>query len=308
MNIYTRTAILITFVAATGCTSVKDYYGMGPQKSFKSPEAAVNAFAAALRSDSKSALKEILGPGADDVLDSGDPVQARNDAENFLHLYDQRHATSSNGDGSLTLVVGDDSWPFPIPLVHDGNRWRFDTERGKEEIINRRIGRNELSTLQVCRGLVDAQREYKSMNPEGNGAFASKLVSDPGKKNGLYWPAEEGSPPSPAGEFIARASGEGYRRDASGQPVPFHGYYYKLLTSQGPAAPGGAKGYLVNGVLTDGFAVLAWPADYQNSGVMTFLVNQLGVVYQRDLGPETATLGPAIQTFDPDPQWDVCED
>lgn len=278
------------------------------QSAYGSPDAAGAALVTALRSDPHDALTGVLGPEAGELLESGDPVQDRNDRARFVERYDERHSTAVNADGSATLLVGADDWPFPIPLVPDGaGRWRFDAERGVDELINRRVGANELSTIEVCRAIVDAQREYVELNPEGLHCFASTFHSDAGRRNGLYWKTEPGEPESPMGELVAEASREGYVHSA-GTPNPYHGYRYGLLLAQGPSAPGGARSYLVNGHLEKGFAVVAWPAEYGQSGVMTFLTSSDGIVYERDLGPETSTLAATIETFDPDAGWSVCEE
>ena len=249
----------------------------------------------------------MLGPEAHDLLESGDPVQDRNDRARFLERYDEHHATEANADGSATLLVGTDDWPFPIPLVQEAGGWRFDDEGGVEELINRRVGANELSTIEVCRAIVDAQREYRQLDPEGKGCYASTFFSDEGRRNGLYWQTAPGEPESPMGERVAEASREGYVHSV-GNPAPYHGYRYGLLLAQGPSAPGGARTYLVDGHLERGFAVVAWPAEYGQSGVMTFLVSSAGIVYERDLGPETSTLAATMEIFDPDASWSVCEE
>jgi hypothetical protein len=229
--------------------------------------------------------------------------------ERFLAAYDEKNSLVAEPDGSTTLQVGTDDWPMPIPLVKRSSSWRFDTRRGKEEILNRRIGRNELSVEQTCLAIVDAQREYVSADRDGDGVreYAQKVISDPGKKDGLYWETGPTELPSPLGPLVAEAVDEGYgaTKNESGQRRPFHGYYFKLLKSQGPEAPGGDREYVVNGKMTEGFAVVAWPAEYGNSGVMTFLVNHLGIVYQRNLGKETARIASAMALFDPDPDWSL---
>lgn len=291
-------ALLVTL----GCSSTKPV----KQTTFATPDAAVDGLISALRTDSVDSLVKVLGPEAEDLLYSGDPVQDHNARVSFLERYDQRHQMVGNEDGSVTLVVGDNQWPMPIPVVRDGDVWRFDTARGEDEIINRRVGDNELSTINVCRAFVDAQRDYRAINPEGNGAYAEKLLSDDGRKNGLFWKTEPGQPPSPMGEFVADAADEGYRKSVTRQP--YHGYYFRLLRGQGPHAPGGEQNYMKNGKLTEGFAVIAWPAEYGDSGIMSFLVSHNGIVYQRDLGEKTAQVAEAIQAFDPDAKWSICEE
>jgi len=207
-----------------------------------------------------------------------------------------------DGDGRATLVLGDDDWPFPIPLVRVNENWRFDTAAGRDEILFRRIGRNELSTIQAALAYVDAQQDYAEKNFGGANAYAQRIVSRPGKKDGLYWPAVQGEPESPLGEFAARAALDGYRPGQ--QRIPFHGYYYKVLTRQGPAAPGGALDYIVKGNMIGGFALIAYPAEYDNSGIKTFMVNQDGVVYEKDLGLNTARIASGIAAFNPDQGWE----
>jgi hypothetical protein len=271
--------------------------------SFKTPQDAVDAFVTALQKDDTAELAKLLGPEVDDLLSSGDPVQDKANRQRFLDLYKAKHSLSKEGDDSMVLVVGDDDWPFPIPIVEDNGKWRLDGEAGADELIYRRVGANELGAIAVCRGVVDAEKEYASEGRDGDpaGIYALKLMSDEGMHNGLYWPAGEGEAPSPAGPFLARATGEGYHFGA--QRSPYHGYYYRMLYAQGPNARGGAKDYFADGLMTQGFALIAWPADYGSSGVQTFIVNQDGGVYQKDLGEDTATVVEAIETFDPDSTW-----
>jgi hypothetical protein len=203
----------------------------------------------------------------------------------------------------MEVVLGHDNWPFPIPIVKGDQGWFFDTQAGKEEILNRRIGRNELDTVAVCQGYVDAQREYASVDRELDGIiqYAQKVISDPGKRNGLYWEPAEGEAPSPAGPFVARAAAEGYKR--SDKPIPFHGYYFRILKAQGPKAAGGAYNYVINGHMVAGFALVAWPADYGASGIMTFVVNQNGIVYEKDLGSKTDKIVQKMTRYNPDETW-----
>jgi hypothetical protein len=209
----------------------------------------------------------------------------------------------------VTLLAGDDEWPLPIPIVQDGSgkRWVFDTASGKDEVITRRIGRNELTVIEVCKAIGDAQREYAQREVRGDGLpeYARKFISDPGTKNGLYWPTAEGEKPSPLGEAVAEAQVAGYSTSASptGEPRPYHGYLYRILTAQGKDAPGGAEDYVINGRLIGGFAVIAWPVDYGSSGIMTFITNYAGEVYQKDLGEETDKLAQGLTEFNPDPTW-----
>jgi hypothetical protein len=279
------------------------------QQSFATPDDALTAVVQDLKSDNLSDLFRIFGPGIEPILNSGDPVADQNARERFVAYAEEHHHFDGSGD-ILTLVIGKDDWPFPIPLKKVDERWRFDTEAGKEEMLNRRIGENELSTIQTMLAVVDAQIDYAEFQRQRSGMpeYAQHILSSPGKMDGLYWPAEEGRPLSPLGPLVAAARAAGYRRSAAAeQPTPYHGYYFKLLTSQGPNAPGGAADFIVNGRMIGGFGLVAWPARWGDSGVMTFIVNHDGVVYQKNLGPQTATLAPAINRFDPDSNWQKVE-
>jgi hypothetical protein len=280
-----------------------------PQEQFASANAAVDSLVACLRTDNRQQLREILGPASKDLVQSGDPVEDANRIHTFLKAYDEKHAFMVNDDGSMTLVVGNTDWPLPIPVVRDrtSEKWFFDTAAGKEEMINRRIGRNELYTMQVCRAIADAQREYAMEDANGDGvpAYAQKFISDRGKKNGLYWVSKDGDPASPLGPLVAEAEEHGYVAAKAGtaEPRPFHGYLYRILKSQGPNAKGGARDYVVNGQMIGGFAVVAYPASYGSSGVTSFIINQDGDLYERDLGPDTAKIASAMTAFDPDSSW-----
>jgi hypothetical protein len=304
LNLAKLGSVAIFLLFTTGCTST------ATQKSFASPDDAVTALVNAARAHDRPALKTIFGPDSDALLSSGDAVADHNAAEAFVKGYDAKHAIVPGDNGAMTLVIGDKDWPFPIPLLKDDqkNDWHFDTAAGKEEILNRRIGRNELYTIQVCRAVADAQREYARMDPDGDGvpAYAEKFISDPGKKNGLYWKTEEGEPQSPLGSLVADAMSHGYAatHDPNSGPHAFHGYYYRMLQSQGPSAEGGAHDYIINGQRIGGFSAVAYPAQYGNSGVMTFIVDQDGDVYQQDLGDDTATTAKAMTSFDPSPGWE----
>ena len=275
------------------------------QQVFPSPDAAVTALVAADKADDMKTLSSILGPDADQVLSSGDPVADKNARDDFVRRYQEMHRLAYDDQGRVILYIGAGNWPVPIPLVKKDGGWVFDTAAGKDELLYRRIGRNELFTIKVLEDLAEAQAEYASeaRDGESSGQFARKILSDSGKHNGLYWEAAEGQPESPIGPLVASASAEGYKKDSSGSPIPFHGYYYKVLTRQGRSAPGGAKNYLVNGKMTKGFAFLAYPAEYRASGVMTFMINQDGVIVQKDLGPDTATLASATAEYNPDKTW-----
>lgn len=277
----------------------------GPQpKRFESVPAAVDALVAALRTGDQKALVEILGEAGRPLVYSGDPVSDRANIARFLTEYDQRHQLQAGG-GKVVLHVGSDDYPLPIPLVPDGPSWRWDTEAGKEEVLDRRVGRNELATMQVCLAYVDAQREYYSRDRDSNRIleYAQRFGSTPGKRDGLYWPTKSGEPPSPFGDLVVQARGEGYRATKGGGRTPYHGYLYRILLAQGPQATGGAYDYVVGGHMIGGFALVAFPAQYGVSGVMTFIVNHDGVVYEKDLGAKTAQLAEAMKRFDPDTTW-----
>jgi hypothetical protein len=275
------------------------------QKSFASPRQAVDTLLAAVRANDDAALLAILGPDSEDLIFSGDEVADRNGRARFLTAYEEKNSIEPEAEDRVMLQVGARDYPFPIPLVRQGPTWRFDTQAGKEEILNRRIGRNELHTIEVMHAYVDAQREYACLKRGGEGAeFAQKLTSSPGKKDGLYWQTEEGGEESPFGPLIARAAEEGYRGGLDEvPPEPFHGYYFKILTAQGGHATGGPFDYVVGGKMVLGFALVAYPAKYGASGIMTFIVNQEGVIYEKDLGQETAAAAAAMTAFDPDGTW-----
>jgi hypothetical protein len=295
-----RTLVVLLGLALVAACSMKKE----DHSTFKTPEEAVAAFVAALQKGDTAALAVLLGPGSEELLDSGDPVQDADDRAGFLDAYAAKNALVEDGADRRTLVIGEKDWPMPIPIVRGDGGWRFDGEAGIDELIYRRVGANELGAIDVSRGFVDAQWEYASEGRDGDppGIFALKLVSDPGLHNGLYWAVAEGEPESPAGPFVAAAAEEGYRR-TEGERTPYHGYYYRMLYAQGANANGGEREYFKDGLLTEGFALIAWPADYGSSGVQTFIVNQDGVVFQKDLGEDTATVVESIQVFDPDSSW-----
>lgn len=270
-------------------------------QTFGSPEEAVKALVAAA-GDSKAVLA-ILGPEARPIIDSGDPAADKADRERFLKSYGQASRLMKSGDDMMLLVVGKDDWIFPIPLVKEASGWRFDTEEGKEEILNRRIGRNELSAIQAMQAYVDAQREYYLRNPQNDKLlqYAQRFISAQGKRDGLYFPVKAGEQASPLGPLFDRT-----QAGKQGEPrkrVPYHGYYYRILKGQGPAAPGGSYSYLAQGKMIGGFALVAYPATYGNSGVMTFVISHGGVVYEKDLGPKTAEVAQKITRFNPDKTW-----
>ena len=274
------------------------------QQTFPSPEEGVRALIDAAKNNDTASLLQVLGPEAQSFINTGDPVSDRASRTRFVEAYEEAHTLVQSGDTQAILQVGKDAWPFPIPLVKDNTSWRFDSKAGKEELLNRRIGRNELDVIQVCLAYVDAQREYYMRNPQHVALlqYASKFVSTKSKRDGLYWETMADEPPSPLGPLVAQARREGYKR-AAGQPTPYHGYYYKMLTGQGAKAPGGAYDYVVRGQMVGGFAMVAYPAQYGSSGIMTFIVNHDGVVYEKDLGPNTSALAHAMTKFNPDETW-----
>jgi hypothetical protein len=277
------------------------------QKSFATPEEAVAAFVAALRSNDEKQLVAIFGPDAKALTSSGDPVRDAQRRAAFIADYDRKNRLAPEGS-RMVLSVGEQDWPFAIPLVKAGDRWVFDTKAGKEEILNRRVGENEIDTVQTLLAIVDAQREYAMKPRDGDGVrkYAEKLASDPGRQNGLFWKTAPGEEQSPLGPLAAEAFAEGYRKGQQG-PVPYHGYYFRILKKQGKHAPGGAFDYVAQKRMIGGFAVVAYPAVYGSSGVMTFIVNHDGVVYQKNLGRETAKAAAAITAFDPDASWKKVE-
>ena len=277
----------------------------GNEKTFASPGDAVLALYNAVKSNDGQALSAILGSNSGPILHTGDEVADKKMGTDFIRRYDQMHRVVMEPDQTVTLYVGADNWPMPIPIVKNSNgAWYFDTESGKQEILYRRIGRNENDAIEVLYTLVEAQRDYASATHDGDKTkhYAMKFVSTEGKQNGLYWKTSDNESPSPIGPLLVAATGEGYAMK-QGQQEPFHGYYYRILSKQGAAAKGGARDYMVNGQLTRGFAFVAYPAEYRNSGVMTFIVNQDGVVYEKDLGQDTGKLAAAMSEFDPDSSW-----
>jgi len=279
------------------------------QKSFTSAEEAVKALVTAARNNDDKELLAIFGADAKDLIFSGDRVADKERREKFLGAYDEKNKLLPEGN-SMILLIGKNDWPYPIPIAKKGETWFFDTQKGKEEVLNRRIGENELYTIQTCLAIVDAQREYAMTDRDGDNLheYAEKFASDPRKMNGLYWETKEGEEPSPLGEIFAKARTEGYfQKWKKSNPEPYHGYYYRILKAQGKNAPGGAYDYVLKGSMLGGFAVVAWPAKYGNSGVTTFIVNHDGVVYQKDLGNNTAKIAQAMKLYDPDKTWKKAE-
>ena len=297
-------ALLLAGLVILGAGPFRPAAGAAAPRSFASPEQAVTTLVDAIKAGNQKALLDMLGPEGRSLVYSGDPVADRNTMQRFVAEYDRAHRLEAGG-GKIILYVGQDDYPLPIPVVPDGTVWRFDTRAGKEEILNRRIGKNELEAIQVCLAYVDAQREYyaEDRNADGLREYATRFASTPGKHDGLYWGTTPGERPSPLGPLVASARAEGYRRGQGGAPVPYHGYYYRILTAQGPEAPGGAYDYTTRGHMIGGFALVAFPARYGVSGVMTFIVNHEGIVYQKDLGANTAAIARGLRLFNPGAGW-----
>ena len=297
-------ALLVTlWSSAAACFAATEQ--TQKQRVFRSPASAAAALVGAARVDNLKEMAAILGPEGEDVVSSGDAVADNNAREDFTKRYDQMHRLAYNAQGQVILYVGADNWPLPIPIVKHGDRWLFDTAEGKSELLYRRVGRNELFTVDVLQELADAQSEYADLQRKSSGEvqYAQTILSDDGKKNGLFWPTGGDEPESPIGPLIADATAEGYKRDPSGKPAPVHGYLYKVLKGQGVDAPGGAQDYVVAGKMTKGFAFLAYPAEYGDSGVMTFMIDKDGVIVEKDLGPDTEKIAPTMTTFNPDKTW-----
>jgi Protein of unknown function (DUF2950) len=287
----------------TAATLVAMTCAAGAQQSFKTPEQAAEALVSAARPGNRITLLAVLGRDGADIVSSGDEVADTAMRQRFVAAYEAKHRITMDGDSKAVMVIGQEDFPFPIPIVRKNGMWQFDSAAGRLEILHRRIGRNELAAIQACLAYVDAQNEYaeKDRTGAGAGVYAQRIVSRPGSKDGLYWPASQGEEESPLGELVAQATAEGYRAD--GRRTPFHGYYYKVLTRQGDRAPGGALNYVAGGKMIGGFALVAYPAEYGNSGVMTFVVNHNGTIFQKDLGPQTEKLAARMTSFNPNDTW-----
>jgi hypothetical protein len=302
-------AAMIWFVMICWLTAAGTAFAAAPkQAAFKSPEEAADALVAALRANDERRLAALFGPESGKLIGSGDAIADRAVRTKFVTAFDETHKIEMQGDATAVLSVGKDDWPLPVPLVKRGDAWRFDAKKGQDELVNRRIGKNELFTIQVLLAIVDAQQEYSSEDRNGDGRleYAQRFRSREGKTDGLYWPASQGGVESPLGPLAATASREGYKQEGS-KRMPYHGYYFRILTGQGKDAAGGAYSYLAQGHMIGGFAVVAWPAKYGSSGIMTFIVNQDGVVYQKNLGPETAAIASKMSVFNPDAGWSKAE-
>jgi hypothetical protein len=292
-------------ILLTACFPSRSRAQQKDQKTFSSPEDASNALVKAAESNDEKAMLDILGPDEKRLVSSGDETEDADSRANFAHRYQEMHRLVKEPDGTTTLYTGAENWPMPIPLVNKGDSWYFDTEAGKKEILYRRIGQNEISAIRVCEELVAAEKEYYSTQHD---QYAEKFFSDEGQHNGLYWKAADGEPQSPIGPLVASAVAEGYAKGRDDAPTPYRGYYYHILIGQGKNGPDGAKSYIVNGKMTDGFAFVAYPAEYRSSGVMTFIVSEDGVVYQKDLGKKTGVLAKAMKDYNPDSSWQKGED
>ena len=298
------TKLALVAMLLTVCVPTRSMAQQPGQKMFSSAEEATNALVTAAQANDEKMMLAILGPDGKQIVSSGDETEDANSRADFVKRYQEMHRLVKEPDGTTVLYIGAHNWPAPIPLVHKGNSWYFDTEAGKKEILYRRIGRNEMSAIRVCQELVAAQKEYSAEHKE----YAREIFSDEGQHNGLYWKAADGEPQSPIGPLVASAVAQGYAKNQQGAPTPYRGYYFHILTRQGKNAPGGAKNYVVNGKMTEGFAFVAYPAEYRSSGVMTFIATGDGVVYQKDLGGKTGVLAKAMKEYDRDPSWQKAEE
>jgi hypothetical protein len=303
-------ALITLGLAFTSCSKQErpaETQAQAAQKTFASPDDAAKALVDAAKADNREAMLAIFGPGSKDIIYSADAAQDKAEFAGFVSDYDVMHRWRKQDNGSELLITGADNKTFPIPLKkNDAGQWYFDTAAGKEEIIARRIGKNEMAAIDICAAIGDAQRQYFSQPHDGVKQYAQKFISDEGKQNGLYWPPVEGQPKSPLGPVVAYATAEGYKVQPN-QHHPFWGYYFVMLDKQGPDAKGGAKNYIVNGKMTGGFAVLAYPAQYGDSGIMTIVINQNGIAYQKDLGKTTDEVAATITEFNPDNTWKPVE-
>ena len=293
----------ITILLAA-CASTRSMAQQPGQKTFSSSADAATALVTAAQNNDEKVLLDILGPDGKQIVSSGDEAEDAQNRANFVQKYQEMHRLVKEPDGTTTLYIGAENWPTPIPLVNKGHSWYFDTEAGKQEILYRRIGENELSTIRVCQELVAAQKEFHTAQHD---EYAQTIFSDEGQHNGLYWKAAPGEPQSPIGPLVAAAVAKGHDKNRDGAPTPYRGYYYHILTRQGKDGAGGAKKYIVNGKMTDGFAFVAYPAEYRSSGVMTFIVNEDGVVYEKDLGKKTESLANSMKEYNPSSSWQEAE-
>ena len=300
---FPKSAVAAVFL--TACLSMTSIAQQMGQKTFSSPEDASTALVTAAQNNDERAMIEILGPDAKQIVSSGDDTEDTNNRANFVQRYKEMHRLVTEPDGTTTLYIGAENWPTPIPLVIKGNTWYFDTDAGKQEILYRRIGQNETSAIAVCQELVAAQKEYRATH---DNEYALKFFSDEGQHNGLYWRATEGESQSPIGPLVASAMADGYAQSQNGTPTPYRGYHFRILMHQKKTASSEAKRYVVNGKMTGGFAFVAYPAEYRSSGVMTFIVNEDGVVYEKDLGKKTDVLAKAMKEYNPNSSWQETDD
>jgi hypothetical protein len=301
--------LLVTAGTLTlSCSSVADKSQV--QKTFPTAEGAVEAMIEAAKADNLDELSAIFGPGSEDLLSSGDPVADRRQREVVLAAFHQSWKLVDRGPDTRELIIGNEEWPFTVPLVKDQDGWRFDSAAGEEEILARRIGRNELSVIEICMTYWQAQNVYAKRGHDGKpaGIYAQKMASDPGQQDGLYWSVRHGEKESPLGVLAAQAAVDGYAgKGSAAGPTPFYGYLFRILTAQGKDAPGGAKSYIADGEMKEGFALVAYPVEYGDSGVMTFIISQDGILYQKDLGEDTAKTALQIKEYNPDTSWEIVE-
>ena len=304
---FVRFGVSVLFALSLGSSFAPTFAQQPAQRTFSSAEDASRALFAVMQAEDKQAALSILGPAGEDVLSSGDPQEDLDARTGFVVKYEEMHRFVTEASGTVTLIVGAENWPFPIPLVKSNSSWYFDTAAGKNEIIFRRIGKNELAAMDACRELVDAEKQYFAHPPvDQPKQFAQKLVSDEGRHNGLYWHGADNEFDSPINPLIAYAR-QNLPTDQVGEHVPFNGYMFRILASQGPHAPGRAKNYVVDGKMSAGFAFVAYPVEYRSSGVMTFIVDESGTIYEKDLGPDTTKLAQAMTAYDPDSTWHKVE-
>jgi hypothetical protein len=306
-RLFQRIAGRASLGALASLVLVVSVYAAGPvQRGYDTPEEAAAAFAAAARSHDRAALSAVLGPGSENLVSSGDRYADEAAQQRFAEFYDARHALVPESQDRMILNVGTNDWPLPIPIVRRDGKWYFDSHEGAQQILDRRIGRNEIAAIRVSLAYVDAQQDYfnRKKQETGTGEYAQRMVSTSGRRDGLYWPSTEGLEDSPLEPLVAQAREEGYPgKMVQQKPVPYQGYLFRILLSQGDEAPGGAKMYVQNGRMTGGFGLIAWPVTYASSGIMTFIVNQDGIVFQKDLGPDTAQIAAKITQFNSDPSW-----
>jgi hypothetical protein len=309
-SIFFPLAIALICMIAIAFSASDSAAAKAKQRTFASPEDAVKALVDAVKNNDTKELNAIFGPGSTSLISSGDEVADKAGGERFIRNFEEMNKLQQESAGKMILHVGTEDYPLPIPIVKKGERWLFDTRAGKEEILNRRIGRNELDVIKVLHAYVDAQRQYASKERDGDSApgYARRLFSTEGKHDGLYWETKEGEEESPFGPLVAKAAAEGYKKKGGAdKPSPFHGYYFRSLKAQGKHAPGEAYDYVVNGKMILGFALVAYPAQYGSSGIMTFIINQEGVVFQKDLGKNTKNVAMSMQMYDPDKTWEMAE-